>query len=947
MRYRNHPLRDAVVLALIASTGSLAAEQAQAQSATDLDTVVVTGTRIKSQTMTASSPVTEISAEEFEKVGATTVEELVNQYPQLTLSNDNFENNGSTGYSTVSLRDLGALRTLTLVNGRRLPPGTTSEVPDISIVPPAALKRTDVLTGGASAVYGADAVAGVVNFVLDDEFQGVKANFGYSTYRHDNSNGYIQSLMDDAGYSYPTGKDSSGGTTKNIDLVVGGDIGDRGHMLSWLTWRENDALLQGDRDYSSCALNNAGTACGGSGTAPDPNFIVLPYAGMPNTINAHQNADGSWERGFGGFYNYAPINYYQRPDTRLTAGSHIKYEVNDHFKPYLEAMFLNRDSGTQIAESGTFFNSVDVRCDDAIIGSFCNDLGIDTDDLTVLVGKRNVEGGPRFTQNNTTTYNLVTGAEGEISDYWTYDASFQFARNEENTTGRNDFLSDRIQSAVLQCPPGSFAGCLPYNVWVPNGVTPEAAAALAGVSHVNTTTYLKAFNGFVSGDLGFGLPSAKGDTIKLVAGYEWRENTYKVSADANSVAGNFAGAGGKTNETTGSVSVSEVFMEASIPLITDVGVLSNLGAELGYRNSDYSTSGRVNTFKAGLGADFADGKYRIRTGWNRAIRAPTITDLFLQQSVQLFNGEDRCAGPTPKFSPEQCANTGVSAAQYGNITPSPAGQYNQFVGGNPDLKPEEAETFTFGVAATPIRNLDLSIDYYDIKVEKQIGSIGANVILNGCATTGNPILCNFVRRDAATGDLWTGQDEDAGQISNLRGNNGVLTARGIDLIGRYAFDLGAGRMSASLNGNYVLEQGQEPFPALPELNYDCAGKINTSCQLPEWRHIANIGYSIGRYNFNLRWRYIGELDYENTDGTTVDLTDTIVSDNGNKIDAYNYFDLSASARLGDHIDWTIGVNNIADKEPPLVGNTLATNGNSPGGYDQAGRFVFTNVSFRF
>src|SRR5690606_30930559 len=199
-------------------TGSaLAQEETTEPSARQLDTVTVTGTRIRSQTMTASSPVAEISAEEFKYSGATTVEDLVNQYPQLNLNFDNFQNNGSTGYATVDLRALGPQRTLALVNGRRIPKGL-GETPDISIIPAALVNRVDILTGGASAVYGSDAIAGVVNFLLDDEFDGVSVNFGYSAYQHENENDYLQGRMDAAGFDYPTGGSGFDGISKNIDV---------------------------------------------------------------------------------------------------------------------------------------------------------------------------------------------------------------------------------------------------------------------------------------------------------------------------------------------------------------------------------------------------------------------------------------------------------------------------------------------------------------------------------------------------------------------------------------------------------------------------------------------------------------------------------------------------------------------------------------------------------
>ncbi|MEE7546423.1 TonB-dependent receptor [Xanthomonas sp. Kuri4-1] len=958
MRLKTTPLRDAIVLSLAFGTAALAApgtalaQDPAAAPSTTLDAVSVTGTRLKSQSMTASSPVTEINAEEFQYSGATKVEDLVNQYPQLAMTFDNFSNNGSEGYATVDLRGLGAQRTLTLVNGRRIPKGI-GETPDISIVPAALLRRVDLLTGGASAVYGSDAVAGVVNFVLDDEFEGVSVNMGYSAFQHDNDNGYMRGVMDEAGYGYPTGGSGFDGISRNLDLAIGGSFGEAGHATAWATWRKNDPLLQGQRDYSSCALSNNGRACGGSATADPANFyVVAPSAGA---FYVRPSASGTWSQTDTPYlYNYAPVNYYQRPDTRYTAGSSLKYEVNEHFKPYLETLLVNRRSSTQIAPSGAFFTDLTVGCDTAVIGSLCRDVGITDDAFTVYVAKRNVEGGPRISNSDSDSFSLTGGAGGAIAGNWSYDASFTYNRSTTKIESINDFVTTRVQDALLGCPSGSFDGCVPYDVWNDN-VSVEAAEALQGVGIVNYVTSMKTLNGYVTGDFGYGLPWADSKPISLVAGYEWRTETYRRTADSNMEAGNFTGLGGPTTSVSGDIDVKEFFLEGAVPLLAGVGRLDDLDLQLGYRYSDYDTSGGVNTYKAGLGATFDDGKYRLRAGWNRAIRAPSITELYDANTIGLWSGTDPCAGATPAFTAEQCARTGVSAAQYGNVAANPAGQYNEIGGGNEALKPETANTWTVGFAASPISNLDLSVDYYDIKIEDAIRSIGSSNLLTACGLTGDADLCGRIRRNAATGDLFRGSDLDvSGLVANSLDNFGTLHFRGIDLTASYGWNVGPGRLNTSIVGSYVLKQVYEPVPGLDVTSYDCAGVVNTACGSPagdsggtaRWRHVANARYSFDRYTVGLRWRYIGELDYENTDGSA-GTTDSLLVNRGHKVSAYNYLDLSGSVQLGDYATWTLGLNNLADKEPPLVGGSLAYNGNSLRGYDQAGRYFFTSLSLKF
>ncbi|PJJ96835.1 TonB-dependent receptor [Lysobacteraceae bacterium NML91-0213] len=954
MSLKTHKLRDAIVFALAAGAVSIAgsgAAFAQAQgasqdptpSATTLDGITVTGTRIRSQTMTASSPVAEISREEFQYSGATTVEDLVNQYPQLALDFDNFLNNGSTGYATVDLRGMGPNRTLALVNGRRIPKGLL-ETADISIVPARLLQRVDVLTGGASAVYGSDAIAGVVNFILDDEFEGVSLNVGYSGYQHDNDNRYIQGLMDDAGFDYPTGSSGLDGTTRNVDVAIGGAFGDGGHAMAWATWRKGNALLQGQRDYSACALNGAGTACGGSPTADPANFyIVAPGSGLYTYVAP--SASGWFLPDGPNVYNYAPINYYQRPDTRFTAGTSVKYEINEYFQPYIETMFVNRRSGTQIAPSGAFFTDITVDCGTDVIGTMCADVGITDDEFTVYVAKRNVEGGPRITDNESTNYSIVAGATGALFDSgWTWDASLQYARTSVKEQNRNDFITTRVRDALLGCPSGAFDGCVPYEVWT-DSVTAEQAEALQGVGIVNYTTDMKVFNAYATGDLGFGIPGAS-NPVSAVIGIEKRDERFRRVADANMQTGNFTGLGGPTTNLTGGYDVNEVFAEANVPLLSDRGGFNSVDLQLGYRYTDYSTSGNVNTWKVGLGAGFMDNQYRFRAGFNRAIRGANVGELFADQQIALWVGDDPCAGPTPEFTVEQCVRTGITPAQYGNVAANPAGQNNQFIGGNPSLDPEIANTWTVGFAASPIENLELSVDYYDIELENVIGTIGARTIINLCAN-GQDAMCDLIRRNASTGDLFRGSDPDSsGLVINTNGNFGTRKYRGIDLTGAYSFQAGAGRVTASWVGSHILERSFQPVPGDSSADYACDGLINAVCATPEWRHIANVRYALDRFTIGMRWRYIGEMDYRGTDGTALS-GDYFLSGPG-KLKAFNYFDLSGSLQVSDNITWTLGVNNIADKEPPMIGGNLApTNANSLGGYDQAGRYLFTSLAFDF
>jgi outer membrane receptor protein involved in Fe transport len=356
---------------------------------------------------------------------------------------------------------------------------------------------------------------------------------------------------------------------------------------------------------------------------------------------------------------------------------------------------------------------------------------------------------------------------------------------------------------------------------------------------------------------------------------------------------------------------------------------------------------------------------RARGGFNHAIRAPSTVELFNPQSVGLFAGFDPCAGPTLTFTLAQCVATGLDPSRYGsNTLNNNAQQYNQLAGGNPDLQPEAADTWTLGFVITPIDSLSVALDYYDIKVEGAISGLGAQNVLSACGATLDPAICSFIHR-SPTGDLWRSPE---GYVSNIAGNFGEIHFKGLDLSANYRWEALGGRMSASLQGTFLLDQEFKPIPGVESSDFDCVGRIDPNCQSPEWRHIASLRYARDWFTVNLRWRYYGELDYESSFTGDPLFTDRLLCDeeeriaaggvvNGGSngapcrgdggIDAFNYFDISGSAFIGKATEITVGVNNIADKEPPLVGVNEALNANSPGGYDQAGRYFFTSVTFKW
>lgn len=994
---------------------------AVAQSAADeaeADTIVVTGTRIARPDVDSATPVTVVSAEALALSGTTRVEDLINTLPQAVGGQTAFIANGASGTATVDLRGLGSARTLVLVNGRRLQPGDPGlPVADLNQIPGSLVKRIEVLTGGASATYGADAVAGVVNFVMDTDFEGFQVDAQYGFYQHNNRN---NSIVDTVGttnfttrdrlnarrFGYPDGSVVDGQSfDTTASFGVSFDEG-RGHISSYLGYRQVSPIFQGNRDHSACALslNAAGrNVCGGSSTAPAATIADLSFGGE---FFASASGGGVWGP-FAGAYNFAPINYFQRPDKRWTAGFFADYEVSSSFKPYAEFMFMDDRSVAQIAESGTFFNQYDIACDSPLLtpiqgsdlcgaidgvegaGDFVDTDGdgvADTDPtgagiVPILIGKRNVEGGPRRDDLRHTAYRAVLGFKGDISSNWSYDVSGQFGTTLFAETYFNDLSSSRLTkaiNAVVDTRPGSGtfgqivcainadattsnddAACAPYNPFQGIGIVSNPANGVtnAALTYVNTPGFQRGdtkeyiVSGYVNGQLGslFG-----GDQIGVVLGAEYRKEMLELSVDEAFRTGDLAGQGGPTPNVAGQFSVKEVFGELLVPIVEDAPFMKSLSLELGYRYSDYSTAGTTDTYKI-LGEWSPIDAIKFRGGYNRAVRAPNVVNLYTPTRIGLFGGSDPCAGATPEFTAAQCANTGVTAALYGNIAGSPADQYNQFIGGNTALNPEKADTWTAGVVIQPrdiVPGLVIKADYFNIKVTDAIATYGAQTILEQCGLTGATEFCSLIQRAPVSGSLWVGQE---GFVRNPTLNIGGVKTTGVDLAVSYGRAMLGGRATFDFNGtwldSYVVDNGFTPAGiAGADGKYDCTGFFGSNCgvPLPSWRHTARFGYSHDSgVGISLRWRYVGatKLDEFSTD---IDLGDTTPDARG-KIKAYSFFDLTTSFDVSDNFSFNIGVNNILDKDPPVLAQTWGTtNGNTfVETYDPVGRYVFISGTMKF
>lgn len=1034
----NGHVSRAVKLALMAgsipliTTSQFAFGQEDEDQVEELEEITVTGSRIPARNLVSSSPVTTVDADAIAFQGVTRIEDLLNSLPMVTPTQTAGVSNGASGTATVDLRGLTAVRTLVLQNGRRLPAGSPNGASgmsaDLNQIPAAMIDRIEVLTGGASATYGSDAVAGVVNFITKSDFEGVSFDYQYSGYSHKNDNAVMQQINNDVGFALPE-EDVTDGYGRDYNLVMGVNSGDgRGNVTAYATFRDIEAVIQGSRDYSNCSLNGGpvnGFACGGSSTLPegritdfgalanapcvmevdptgppgamrciqipaydratgvptgelddDGNLVTMPEPILPWIGNTSGNGTDEWPSSFdyivqgdqfvprnGLLYNFNPPNYFQRPDERIIAGAMGHYEFSESLDVFFELSYMDDKTVGQIAPSGAFFVTTSIPCGNPLLSAqqfqlICGDFNLTTADTqTIFLGRRNVEGGFRQATLRHTSSRVVVGARGEINDTWSYEAYANFGRSALADVYLNDLSITNITRALnvvadangdpvcASVIDGSDPNCVPWNIFETGGVpvgrnTAEQGylgRSLFSTGDVETVVV----NGYVAGDMGnygWQLPGADAG-IQLVGGFEQRQESIIWEPDNGYLSGDGAGQGGPTLGVDGAFTVNELFMEAVIPLYDGGDFADSINLNLGYRYSDYDTDQQTDTFKAGFDWAFNDS-IRLRASFQRAVRAGNLRELFRPQSIGLFDmDEDPCAnefGVSPSASAADCAFTGVTAGQYGNVAPSPAGQYNQLFGGNPDLIPESSDTTSFGVIWTPafVEGLIISADYYNIEIEDAISAIAPDFILDQCLATHEDQWCDPINRNPLTGTLWVGQDN----ITSLDVNIGLLEREGVDLQIGYNFDVGdGGAIDLSLVGTYLITADELPTPNSPTIQ--CKGTWdNSQCGAPspEWAHTFRATWETP-WDLNLTgyWRYIG------------DVTETGVEQAD--FDAFSWLDLAGTWQATEHLMLRAGVNNVFDKEPPLTGDSGAGFGNGntfPGVYDAKGRYWFMGLSIR-
>ena len=951
-------------LATLFVTGNAWA-QTEEDPAPVIEEIVVTGSLIQRDDYVASSPIVTIDPESFEAFGVTTPDQLLDTLPQNIASFGARSNNpANAGIATVNLRGLGPNRTLVLIDGTRAMPSDGANIVDMSLIPSELIRSVEVITGGASATYGSDALAGVVNFSLDRKYEGfnIGVQYGatmesdgqeaglelvYGRRSSDDSKGFVAfasyvdreevSALDRDPTLWPINRfrDSSGAI---VDEYITGFLSEgRPQMLS--NPPSQDAV---DAVFGSYGVAPGLNICSGVNCSVGVNqdgtlFSLSPLENFRDTPPAIITDP------YGG--NFDDPGFLQLPLQRWAVGFLGDLELNDRVELYTRFIYSHREVERVIGPATLLGrSSIPVDPNNAFIPIPA--------DLQTLLASRPDPDGPFFIERvfrelggrgatfEDDHYQLLGGLRADLTEDWVLNAHASYGEldREERQPGTLNV------QALTQLLTGQ-ADCGGFALLGRNSITPECARFIEYVPQTEIKFDQTVLEAVASGPV-FELPAGE---VLLAVGASYRENGQEFKGDPFVLAGNTVGFRA-TDFEDGSIDVSELFAEVVIPILADAPGAELLEASFGYRYSDWSTAGNVESYKAELNYMPVD-KLRFRASFQQAIRAPNLTEVFLGISDTNENlPEDPCSvdstfrqGAVPGVDPADvralCLEQGVPQAAidtFAGLT-SVSGQTQ----GNEDLSEESADTITLGVVWTPLDALSVSLDYYEIEADDFINFSSVNPLLQRCynAFDANPSFstgsnfCQVFDRDPTTGNIV--------DIERTFSNLAFVRREGVDLQLDYAVDLpdGAGQLGVNLLLSNLMEANERSFVGEPLVDYSGSIGRRIGQTLPEWKTVTTVSWARDDLSLNLRWRHIDEME------------NRLVVDNPQNtsavgVDSVNYFDLTGSWDVNENMRVTLGLLNATDEEPPIYTSPLDYN-TDPNTYDVLGRRYFARLSYGF
>ena len=959
---RRQTLAKAIQLSLLIALPGVVAAQApppgRESGATTLDRVQVTGSRIKRAEIEGQSPVQTVTREDIERTGLTSIGDVVQS---LTGSgsalNTKFNSSGNFGFppdgsgvgagsAQVDLRHLGAKRVLVLVDGIRwVNEASASGVgasTDLNTIPLAIVDRIEVLEDGASAVYGSDAIGGVVNIITHRNFDGAQVTLNYGQY------------------------DQGDGQTSGVDLAWGGG-NDRASWFMGASFVEQQRINSRDRAQSAFPRPGGGIAFGSSFTPTgrftfrDPNtganLGLTTNTGVTAPVYNPAQTGCVRTDGFHCFtdadrFNFSQFNLLLTPSKRAGLFGQLRFDLNETTSWYAKALYNRRESTNQAAPEPIQLgpaagNAFANRAVVSRLNPF-NPFGFDLISSgpganITFFGWRPVKGGPRVFKQEVETAYVGTGFEGSFdlgARAYLWDVNLASSTNRAEQTNFGSYNIRRIVQAL-----GSLAscqaipGCVPLNVFGgPDVVTPAMLAWIQPIVRDESENKLQLFSANITGDL-FDLPAGP---VSFASGYEYRKYEGFYQPDPITVAGEYNGV--PSLPTTGEYDVNEVYTELSVPLLAESPWAKKLDLSLAGRYSEYSTFGGNFTGKVGLRWQVVD-ELLIRATVAEGFRAPSIGELF--GSASRFDAQirDPCltfGTSLPTGSPANCAALGV---------PPGAVQFNQQIsvatGGNPNLQPESADSFTAGAVWSPSmlentaisERVDIAVTFYRHKIEGAVQAIDAQTQLNLCVQTMDPVYCGGITR-ASTGAI--------GQFNNFLTNIGVIKTDGWDMDLSWKLpDTDWGKFGIAWQNTWVGRY--EAFGANGARQPRAVGREVNDSAIPEWTSTLGVDWRLGAWSADWTARHISDLTEACSDARlpcSVPRTSTNLG--SNRLGAITYHDL----QLGWKTDWlnglqlTAGVNNLFGKDPPIC-LSCSLNGYDASTYDLMGQFFYLRASLKF
>lgn len=911
-------------------------QPADQQNAKTLQTVVVTGSRIRRVDLETANPVTTVTREEIKSSGKLTAGDLLQELPAIAgaATNPNVNNGGGDGASTVSLRGLGSQRTLILVNGHRVARN------DINAIPASMIDRIEVLKDGASATYGSDAIGGVVNFILRKNFQGLElsANVGES--------------------------DHNDGTRRGFSALFG-TAGDKGSITAGIDYNKFDEISSAKRDFSKYAtyLSSGSVYHGGSSRNPN-GYVSLPTGPVTLAHPVNGKTSTSDYRPYNSktdSFNYQAVNLITTPQERFNAFALATYQVTDNLQAHLDFFYNKTSSHFAIAPL-----PFDAKSDGVVVSAqnYYNPFGINFGPGGRTFRSRFTTLGQRMEDFATQTGQVNAGLKGSVGDTsWQWSADLNYGHVGQDTIQHGYVYYNGLKSALgpsfldpvsgkVTCgtPTAPVSGCTPLNIFNvndPQTISTLGNYAAAPFGHTLITTRRAEVN--ANGDL-FSLPAG---TVSLAVGADYEKDYQNVQVD---YIARTSGAGGTcfisqeacATPLSGSFNVKEVYGELFVPLLTGLPGIKSLNLTLGSRYSSYSSAGSRTSNKVALEWRPVDDLL-VRGTMEGVFRAPTISDLYAGAAGSAPQLTDPCIGYTGGHA-AACANVPTNGSFKGSGLSQTTAVVSGSVAAGYNLKPEYGKSFDFGAVYDPhfIPGLSLSADYWRVHLNDTITPLGVQNTMSICYANGSSPFCSFIHRD------------DTGQILFINSptvNLGTLNTSGIDFTGKYKiphFDVAGiniGDFAVSLNTTYLIKYDNDTAPGQTgDVINHLAGMYNNGYgNYTRWRGVGMLNWSTGPWSATWKMRYFGALNVGSRNTTESFSADGGIPNVVLRVPTMIYNDLAVAYNIAQwNTTLNVGVDNLFDKQPPLMYQNNVLNANTDvNTYDTIGRYFFAGVTVKF